>query len=129
MNERLWRTINYIVHKPELSTRYLTLHQNENTKKALYLRYYKFIISVLSKVIVCTGIGITFHELQCIQKFIAFAYFRFPWIQQKIIEALRRHTDPLITEEKLIEYGANGGCRSPSKSYVYDWEVNIYRKI
>jgi hypothetical protein len=81
LNERLWRTINYIVHKPELSTRYLTLHQNENTKKTLYLKYYKFIIVVLSKIIACTGTGITFHELQCIQKFIAFAYFRFPWIQ------------------------------------------------
>lgn len=35
----------------------------------------------------------------------------------------------MISEEKLIEYGANNGCRSPSKSYVYDWEINIYRKI
>ena len=52
LNERLWRIINYIVHKPELSTRYLTLHQNENTKKSVYLEYYKFIIAVLSKIII-----------------------------------------------------------------------------
>ena len=98
LNERLWRIINYIVHKPELSTRYLTLHQNENTKKSVYLEYYKFIIAVLSKIIIGTGTGITYHELQCIQKFIAFSYFRFPWIQQKIVESLRRHIDPVITE-------------------------------
>lgn len=77
----------------------------------------------------CTGAGITFHELQCIQKFIAFSYFRFPWIQDVILHALRREADPVITEEKLIEYGVSYACKSPSKSYVYDWETNIYRKI
>jgi len=49
------------------------------------LLYYKFITAVLSKVIAYTELGITFNELQCIQKFIAFSYFLFPWIQDKII--------------------------------------------
>lgn len=59
-------------------------------------------VSVLLKIIAYTESGITFHELQCIQKFIAFCYFRFPWIQDKIIKSLSRKLDPIITEEKLI---------------------------
>jgi hypothetical protein len=45
------------------------------------------------------------------------------------MNSIKRQDDPIITEEKLIELGASQGCRSPSKSYVYDWEVNVYRKI
>ena len=46
-----------------------------------------------------------------------------------MLAVLYRKEDPIISEEKLIEFGAHGGSKSPSKSYVYDWEVNIYRKI
>lgn len=46
----------------------------------------------------CTSIGFEYRELRCIQKFIAYAYFRFEWVQTIITKALKRTDDPVISE-------------------------------
>lgn len=84
---------------------------------------------MLSKIIQSTKNGITFQELICIQKFISFAYFRFPWCQLIVIDALSKKDDPAISEDKLTEIGASFVSKSPSKSIVYDWETHIFNHI
>ena len=49
-------------------------------------------------------------------------YFRCHWIQDLVINALKRQDDPEFTAEKLMEIGVYLSNRSPSKSVVYDWE-------
>jgi hypothetical protein len=103
--------------------------QNYKVKKKLGGKLYGFICSILSKIVQSTAIGFTYHELQCIQKFVAYAYFRFPWLQKKLIRAIKRQGDPVINQEKLTELGACPIEKSPSKSIVYDWEYSLFNEI
>lgn len=75
----------------------------------------------MEKIVQSTEIGVTFHELQCIQKFVAYAYFRIPWVQENVLKNFQREGDPSINSDKLIEFGASLVAKSPSKSMVYDW--------
>lgn len=84
---------------------------------------------MISKIILCTTVGLEFRELQCTQKFIAYAYFRYPWIQNILINALKRENDQILTDEKLMEIGAYQGCRSPAKNVLYDWEQCLFLEI
>lgn len=45
--------------------------------------------------------GISFKEVKPLQKFVAFAYFRFNWVQDQIINALSKKTDPVISQDKI----------------------------
>lgn len=49
---------------------------------------------MLSKIIICTTVGLTYNELKCIQKFIGYVYFRCKWVQDLAIKALQRKNDP-----------------------------------
>ncbi len=49
---------------------------------------------MLSKIILCTTMGLTYHELKCIQKFIGYAYFRCKWLQEKVVKAIQLKDDP-----------------------------------
>lgn len=46
-----------------------------------------------------------------------------------MLKAIGKKEDPVISEEKLIEFGASLSCKSPSKSYAYDWESNVFNRI
>lgn len=76
---------------------------------------------MISKIVMCTTVGLEYRELKCTQKFIAYAFFRYPWIQRVVINAIKRENDQILTDEKLMEIGAFPGCRSPAKNILYDW--------
>lgn len=69
----------------------------------------------------CTTMGLTYHELKCIQKFISYAYFRCKWVQNLVINALKSSDDPEFSVEKLMEIGVYISNRSPTKSLLYQW--------
>ncbi len=129
MNEKLWRVINTIIHRPELSIRYIYFHSDDKDLNEIGTRIYCFICRILEKIVSSTTIGVTYHELKCIQKFIAYAFMRLPWIQNHIVKNLSVEGDPLINSDKLIEFGASMSVKSPSKSVVYDWESSIFNRI
>lgn len=120
-NESIWLLIDKIIHRAELSASYFYLIKNTNDKIEIGLKYYGFIFAMLSKIILCTTMGLTYHELKCIQKFIGYVYFRCKWIQNLVVSALRKKDDPEFTQEKLIEIGVYYSNKSPSKSVLYDW--------
>lgn len=66
--------------------------------------------------------GLTYHELKCIQKFVAYVFFRYEWVRQTVVRSLSRSDDPILTPEKLMEIGVFAGSRSPSKAIIFDWE-------
>lgn len=94
INEHIWAVIDAVIHREELTIRFINYHPDINDKKAIGSKFYSFIMHLLEKVIKSTTIGITFHELKCIQKFIAFTYFRFPWLQKVLTRALKKKNDP-----------------------------------
>lgn len=49
---------------------------------------------MLSKIILCTTMGLTYHELKCIQKFIGYVFFRCKWIRDQVIKAIHNNDDP-----------------------------------
>jgi hypothetical protein len=56
------------------------------------------VIEAIIKIIEFTSNGVTLKEVQAIHKFIGFVYFRFPWCQQQIIEAICNPNDPVISD-------------------------------
>ena len=53
------------------------------------------------KVIKFIANGISFKEVRPLQKFVAFAYFRYSWVQEQIVTALSKKSDPVLSEEKI----------------------------
>ena len=121
-NESIWLLVDRIIHRPELSASYFYLIKTPDHKTEIGLKYYGFIFAMLSKIILCTTMGLTYHELKCIQKFIGYVYFRCNWIQNLVVNALKRKDDPEFTKEKLIEIGVCLSNKSRCKSVLYDWE-------
>jgi len=72
------------------------IHEHEYQLKYA-LKYYKLIVNVLIKVVRFICNGISFKEVRPLQKFVAFAYFRFNWVQDQIIYALSKKSDPIIS--------------------------------
>lgn len=68
-----------------------------------------------------TAVWITYHELKYTQKFVAYAYFRFPWLQRVFIKVIKKESDPTINIEKLTDMGVFQQSKSPSKNMIYDW--------
>lgn len=93
-NQSIWLLIDKIIHRPELTARYFYVIRTPSQKTEIGLKFYKFIFGMLSKIIMCTTMGLTYHELKCIQKFIGYAYFRCKWVQNLVINALKRSDDP-----------------------------------
>lgn len=58
-------------------------------------------MNALMKTIKFISNGISFKEVKPLQKFVAFAYFRFNWVQDQIINALSKKTDPVISQDKI----------------------------
>ena len=52
---------------------------------------------VIQKIIKYTEIGITYHELECIQKFISYAFFRYEWLRNVVVKAISHPDDPILT--------------------------------
>lgn len=120
-NEYLWSLINSLSREPILRLKYFCSIRNQQQRLAFAKKFYLFILLVLRKIIELTANGINFKQLVSIHRFIAYAYFRFPWCQDELISSLTRPTDQPLSEEKLAEIGANYALKSPSKSYFYDW--------
>lgn len=102
LNENIWALIDLIIHRPELTTNYLYLVESPHQKTEIGIKYYRFVFGLLGKIINCTAVGITYHELKCIQKFIGYVYFRCKWIQNLVVNTLSRKDDPEFTSEKLM---------------------------
>ena len=60
-NEEIWEIIDIIIHRVELSPKYLYLIEKKDIKEEIGIKYYKFICNVLSKVILCTTVGLEFR--------------------------------------------------------------------
>lgn len=112
-----------------LSLRFINSTKKPEDKMVISLNYYEFIMLALRRVIRIANNGITFQELKCLQRFVAFAYFRLPWVQDVIIYSFGKASDPVLNSQKLSEIGAGIGCKSPSKSYVFDWELFVYGSV
>lgn len=93
-NESIWLLIDKIIHRPELSTNYLYLIESPSQKTEIGLKFYGFLFAMLSKIILCTTMGLTYHELKCIQKFIGYVYFRCKWVQNLVVQTLKGKNDP-----------------------------------
>jgi hypothetical protein len=93
-NESIWLLIDKIIHRIELSTNYLLLAECLVQKAEIGLKFYTFIFAMLSKIILCTTMGLTYHELKYIQKFIGYVYFRCKWVQNLVVTALKEDNDP-----------------------------------
>lgn len=104
-----------------MNLRYFGSIRDQTLQKKYASKYYKFLINTLIKIIQFILHGINYKELSSLQKFVAYAYFRFSWCQNQIIQALLKETDPILSEDKIVEIGASTRSRSPSKSYFYDW--------
>lgn len=72
---------------------------------------------------------ITYHELKYTQKFVAFAYFRFPWLQKEFVKAIKKSSDPTINLEKLTDIGVFQFSKSPSKNLIFDWDYALFSHI
>jgi len=68
-----------------MSLKYFGSIRDTASKKKYALKIYKLIIEVISKIIGFIQNGISYKELNYIQRFIAFAFFRSSWCQEKII--------------------------------------------
>lgn len=60
--------------------------------------------------------------MKCIQKFVAYGFFRYKWIRDVVVNAISKPDDPVLSAEKLMEIGVFAGCKSPSKAMIFDWE-------
>lgn len=96
-NEYIWKILHQILHKKIMSLKYFGSIFNQTSKKKYAFKIYKLMIVIIAKIINFIESGISFKELSYIQRFIAFSYFRFSWCQQKIVQALKRPTDPVIS--------------------------------
>ena len=56
---------------------------------------------MIVKIIGFISSGISFKEVEPLQRFIAFCFFRLTWVQNQIIQALSKESDPVISEDKL----------------------------
>jgi hypothetical protein len=128
-NDYIWKALDLLLHKKVMSLRYFGIIHDTEAQKRYAMKYYTFLINALSKIIGFIANGISFKEVGPLQKFVAFAFFRFGWVQDQIIRALSKSTDPPISEEKIAEFGASTRVKSPSRSYVYDWETNVFSLI
>jgi len=68
-----------------MSLKYFGSIRDTASKRKYALKIYKLIIEVISKIIGFIQNGISYKELNYIQRFIAFAFFRSSWCQEKII--------------------------------------------
>lgn len=128
-NEFIWKILDLVLHKKLMNLRYFGSTRDPAAQKRYARKYYRFLINTLVRIIQFVINGISFKELVALQKFVAYAFFRLAWVQDQIITALARPTDPTLSEERIIEIGASARVRSPSKSYFYDWETNVLSPI
>jgi hypothetical protein len=96
-NEYIWKILHEILHKKIMSLKYFGSIRDTASKKKYAFKIYKLITEIISKIIIFIQNGISYKELNYIQRFIAFAFFRCTWCQDKIIQALQRPNDPVIS--------------------------------
>ena len=94
--------MNLVLHKKVMGLRYFGIIEDRQSQEKYALKYYTFLINTLSKIIRFIMNGISFKEVTPFQKFVSFAYFRLGWVQDQIVQALTKETDPKISEEKII---------------------------
>ena len=80
-NEYIWNIINKICHQNIFKLKYFCSISNEELKIELGIKFYKFIIFAMKKIIEFTKNGIYHKECMLIHRFIAYVYFKFPWCQ------------------------------------------------
>ncbi len=112
-----------------MNLRYFSCISSESLKKKYSLKFYQLLIGNLTKIIEFINNGISFKEVNYIQRFVAYVYFRLPWCQSIIVDALLKKSDPVISEEKLGEIGASLSMKSPSRSFFYDYENTALKLI
>jgi hypothetical protein len=112
-----------------MNLRYFGSIRDPTLQKKYAKKYYTFLINTLIKIVEFILHGINFKELSSLQKFVSYAYFRFSWCQNQVVQALAKESDPVLSEDKIVEIGASTRGRSPSKSYFYDWETNMLSLI
>lgn len=128
-NEYIWNILNDICRKEILTLKYFSSIKNEESKKVFAVKFYRFVVRSICKIMEFTDKGITFKDVLAIHRFVAFVYFRFPWLQREIVQTLAKESDVQISEEKLAEIGASYALKSPSKSYYFDWETSVYKLV
>ena len=52
---------------------------------------------MIVKIIGFISSGISFKEVEPLQRFIAFCFFRLTWVQNQIIQALAKESDPVVS--------------------------------
>ena len=125
-NLYIWNICHLICHKDILNLKYFGSLRHNTSKNKFAVKFYQFLINAFHKIIESVEEKLTYKEVKAIHRFVAFAFFRFPWCQEQLISVLSRPTDPEITEERLAELGASYAMKSPSKSTFYDWESAVY---
>ena len=80
-----------------MSLRYFGSLRDASAQKQFAMKFYKFLINILIKIIGFIMNGISFKELVSLQQFVAFAYFRFSWCQDQIVQALAKESDPVFS--------------------------------
>ena len=128
-NLYVWNICHLICHKEILNLKYFGSLKHLGSKKKFAGKFYQFITGAFFKVIDSVGKGLTYKEVKAIHRFVAFAYFRFPWCQDQLLGVLARPSDPEVSEERLAEIGASYALKSPSKSSFYDWENAVYSLV
>ena len=93
-NDFIWKIIDLLLHKKVMNLRYFGTIRNSSKQKKYAMKYYTFLIHTLIKIIEMVINGITYKELISLQKFIAYVYFRFSWVQKHVIQSLAKETDP-----------------------------------
>lgn len=87
-NEYIWNILNDICRKEILTLKYFSSIKNEESKKVFAVKFYRFVVRSICKIMEFTDKGITFKDVLAIHRFVAFVYFRFPWLQREIVQTL-----------------------------------------
>lgn len=96
-NEYIWKILNLLLHKKLMSLRYFGIINDQQAQVKYATKYYTFLVNVLLKVIRFITNGLSFKEVAPLQKFVAFAFFRFTWVQNEVTRALAKESDPVIS--------------------------------
>lgn len=71
-----------------MSLRYFGILHDVNAQKKYAMKYYTFLVKMIIKIIGFISSGISFKEVEPLQRFVGFCFFRFTWVQDQIVQAL-----------------------------------------